>query len=121
MCNKGNYDITEDLENLLYQVKSQEPTSWRLPFEFATSLSRACGGNSDIVKLCLKFLQHSVHLVPDDIGVNLELAYQHFLLKNYQEASKIYKNVARLDDTATEALVGLTKCQLEAGSKDSVG
>lgn len=121
MCNKGNYDITQDTENLFHQIRIQEPYSYTLYYHFGMILSRTCGTNEHMISECVKFLQQALRLVPENIPVNLELAYQHFLLKNYKDAVTIYKNVARLDDSATEALIGLTKCRLETESKEEVG
>ncbi|XP_065218694.1 tetratricopeptide repeat protein 21B-like [Planococcus citri] len=120
VCHKGNYEISRDVENLYHQINIQEPSNWILYYEFGMTLSRTCGAHYDVVKECVKFLQHALRLVPENIQVNLELAYEYQVCGNYQAAAAIYKNVAKIDDSATEALIGLTKCRMKIDSKDAV-
>lgn len=120
VCHKGNYDISRDVENLYHQINIQEPNNWILYYEFGKTLSRTCGANFLVINECVKFLQHALRLVPENIAVNLELAYEYQIRKNYQDAVTIYKNVAKLDDSVTEALIGLTKCRMQIDSKDAV-
>lgn len=60
----------------------------------------------------VKFLEEASRYVPENVEVHIELAYQYYLLKDYEKAIGVYKKVARLDDSATDALIGLIMCRL---------
>lgn len=120
ICVKGNYNVVNDTERLMAEMIRQEPRSWSLHVEFGTLLARVCGHTTSVLRQSIGFVKEALKLNPESIPVNLELAYQYLLCKHYQDAVAVYKKVAKLDNSVTEALIGLTKCRLEMDSKEVV-
>lgn len=113
---RGSYDfLTQRTDELILLAHEQEPRNWRINYEFGSILARLCGCNVEFVRRFIKFVESSSHVVPNGVEVNMELAHQHYLAKNYQRAVDFYKKVARLDDSATEALIGMIKCRIAEG------
>lgn len=113
---RGDIDyIIQNTDELISCIKHQEPNNWILLVDFGTLLARLYGNTTECVYQSIKFIEKASVLVPKSVTVNMELAHQYYLLKNYQKAVEIYKKVARIDDSATGALIGLIKCRIVEG------
>lgn len=112
----GDIDyVIQNTDELISCIKHQEPNNWILLVDFGTLLARLYGNTEECVYQSIKFIEKASVLVPKSVTVNMELAHQYYLLKNYQKAVEIYKEVARIDDSATGALIGLIKCRIVEG------
>ena len=113
---RGNYEyLVKNTDELISFTNQQEPKNWLINYEFGLVLARLCGCKIDLVRRFIKFVENSLSKAPNNIQLSMELAHQHYLAKNYQNAVDLYKKVARLDDSATGALVGLIKCRIAEG------
>ncbi len=100
------------LNELISAIQTREPANWHINYEFATLLSHLCGYNTEFIRQSVELAENAIASAPDNFAVNVELAYHNYLMKNYRKALDIYKKAARINDTATDALIGLIKCRL---------
>lgn len=113
LCARGDTEfVLNHYEELILALHNREPNNWFLYFEFGQVLCRTGGKNLNLLQISMKFVQEALNLDPNNVAVNIEMANQFYLLGNYQKSVDICKKVALIDDSATEALIGLIKCRL---------
>lgn len=123
MCARGDIEyVMIHYEELISALHHQEPNNWFLYYEFGQVLCRTGGKNTDLLRTSIRFIEEALNLEPNSVAVNIEMANQFYLLGNYQKSVDICKKVALIDDSATEALIGLIKCRLiDNGLNEEVG
>uniref|UniRef100_A0A1B0CZK1 Uncharacterized protein n=1 Tax=Phlebotomus papatasi TaxID=29031 RepID=A0A1B0CZK1_PHLPP len=121
-CRDGNYGGgARELQKLLSAMSKVEPSNSELYFQIGQLFSRVCGRNIMILDETVKFIEKANQLSPGNATYLTEYGYHAYLAGKMKEATKNFKSATKVDDSAIQALCGLTLCQLaESGPSQQV-
>uniref|UniRef100_A0A8D9DUB0 Tetratricopeptide repeat protein 21B n=1 Tax=Cacopsylla melanoneura TaxID=428564 RepID=A0A8D9DUB0_9HEMI len=116
---QGNYEEgAKQLLNAYSTILEHEmPDPCPVLFDWSKLFARICGRNKSILSVTLKFVQHCAHSQLNSVPYLKELAYQHYLLGQYDQALRGYRSAIKLDDSSVELLSELTLAQWEIGAR----
>ncbi|XP_055680428.1 tetratricopeptide repeat protein 21B-like [Lutzomyia longipalpis] len=122
VCRDGNYGGgARELQKLFTAMTKVEPSNSELYFQIGQLFSRVCGRNSMILEETVKFIEKANQLSPANAAFLTEFGYHSYLAGKMKEATKNFKSATKVDDSAIQALCGLTLCQLaESGPSEQV-
>lgn len=121
-CNEGNAkNCSAGLETLFSAIRKVEPANAELFLQVGQLFTRIACRNLAILEQTIKFVEKATTLCPSNARYLTELGFLLCQMDNYKEAVKLFKQATKVDDSATEALYGLTLCQLtENGPSEQV-
>lgn len=121
-CYEGNIQSSiTGLEHLFAAVRKVEPANAELFLQIGQLFGRLAFANRSLLAQSFLFVEKASQLAPTNVRVLTELGIQSVSLGNFKEAVKYFKQATKVDDSATEALCGLTLCQLsESGPSEQV-
>lgn len=121
-CHEGNVkSCATGLEHLFSSIRKVEPANAELFLQTAQLFSRIACKNPAILEQSFKFVEKANQLFPSNARFLTELGFQWVQMESFKDAVKCFKQATKVDDSATEALCGLTLCQLtESGPSEQV-
>lgn len=109
------------LEHLFGAIRKVEPANAELFLQVGQLFTRIACRDPLILQQTLKFVEKAHQLCPSNARCLTELGFLHVQMDNLKDAVKYFKQATKVDDGATEALCGLTLCQLtENGPSEQV-
>lgn len=121
-CNEGNVKgCAAGLEGLFSAIRKVEPANAELFLQVGQLFTRIGCNNLTILDQSVKFVEKASQLSPTNARYLTELGFVRVQMGDTKEAVKYFKQATKVDDSATEALCGLTLCQLtDSGPSEQV-
>lgn len=122
MCRDGNYPGSLGAIQMLYSaIDKYESGNSELFYCVGQLFSRVCGRNEAVLEETLRFIERASVLSPNNADYITELGHHAVLLGRLSQATKYFRSATKLDDSAIDALCGLTLCQIiESGPSEQV-
>lgn len=122
ICHEGHIkSAAAQLENLFSSIRKVEPANAELFLHVGQLFARVSCRSPLIQEQTHKFIEKAIQLSPTTARYLTELGFHLVQMEKFKDAVKYFKQATKLDDSATEALFGLTLCQLsENGPSEQV-
>lgn len=120
ICKNGKYEeASVYTKKFIIEMYEQEPKNALLYYETTTLLSRICGKNIAMLSETFKLAEKALALSPDIPDFIIEMGHQALMQGDYKEAAHFFKTATKLEESSTNALMGLTLCEFGDNKKTS--
>lgn len=79
--------------------------------QWSSTIVRTCCQHKTIVIECIRAMKIAIDLEPS-FNNRLELAYQTYLNRQYEEAYKLFKDLSNDEEPIPKAIEGMILCQI---------
>eukprot|EP00607_Mallomonas_marina_P008435 CAMPEP_0182424556 /NCGR_PEP_ID=MMETSP1167-20130531/10752_1 /TAXON_ID=2988 /ORGANISM="Mallomonas Sp, Strain CCMP3275" /LENGTH=1377 /DNA_ID=CAMNT_0024604441 /DNA_START=94 /DNA_END=4227 /DNA_ORIENTATION=+ len=105
------------LENLERVLNMKEPTSGTIGYEYASIFARISCRHPGALQICGRMLDNAYENNPGDLQILEERAHLQIYIGNYNQATKIFRELSKKSQTPA-ALEGMIVCQILEGQME---
>ena len=119
LAREGNLEtFLQKFGEFLTLIDQLEPKNTELMMEISRLFSRISGSNPAIIKSTIGIIHKCRKINPLEVDFAIEMANQYIMVKDFSQAFNLFQEAASLDESKSEALVGMIKCRIKQGMID---